>query len=186
MIVLGIDHAVSSYMGYGVVDSIHMGNDIYVTHGLISAHNISYPKNMTHMVSKFSLLVKEYRPGLVVFEDQKDNRGFEATQKLHEVQGALKVFCVQNHIPFLSIPPTTMKKIVAGNGWAGKDEVAQAVAKTLGVEYNQIISTTYYKQGSKKGMVKGIAYDASDALGLIVAWRTFLRVTGGHLSYDGK
>ena len=187
MIVLGIDHAVASVMGTGLIESIPTADDRYLGHGAVKAPNIPYPKNMGYMYSNFIRLIQEEHPGLVVFEEQKDNRGFIATQRLHEIQGAFKVFCVHNHIPFLSIPPSTMKKIITGNGWASKYEVAVAVAEKLGVGVETLTNMVYYKQGSKKGQLKDkVGFDSSDALGLCLAWRTYLKIVGGNLDYDGK
>jgi Holliday junction resolvasome RuvABC endonuclease subunit len=100
--------------------------------------------------------------------------------------GCAKRLCVELGIPFAEIPPTTLKLIVAGNGWATKEEVALRISEHLKVPYESIVSVTYYTQGLKKGQIKSYIMDGSDALALAMTLPVYLKRPGIKLDYKGR
>lgn len=70
---------------------------------------------------------------LVVYEDyamSAKGRVFS----IGELGGVLKLFCYEQGIDLLLVPPSSLKMFVTGNGGADKDMVVAAVAERYGVE----------------------------------------------------
>jgi crossover junction endodeoxyribonuclease RuvC len=75
---------------------------------------------------KFSRLLKDYHPAVVVVERTLlSRRGKTAT--LHAFADELVAIIRRKRLPMIQIAPSTIKKAVCGNGHADKREVARAV-----------------------------------------------------------
>lgn len=120
----------------------------------------------------------EFKPDVAAIEDAKDNKGFTSHQKQVELAGSIKRVLVELNIPYVCIAPSTMKKAITGNGWSDKEEVARRVCMTLGLRHSQVIATEKYKSGAKKGSIKSLILDGSDALGLALAFPDYVRRIG--------
>ena len=175
MIIMGIDPG-NSITGYGLMDmNMTNGNLSYITHGVIRDHMIKYPTSLVFIPREIKDLVKEYEPKIVVIEGPKHIRGFRSHQVQVELIGTIKHVLVSSNRSFVEMPPTTLKKIVSGNGWATKEEVARSISTILGISYERLIEVEYYKSGKKKGQVKKEILDGTDALGLLLAFPTFIK-----------
>lgn len=157
----------------------------YIKSGFIRNTGVFYPKTLLYYPGRIKELIRELKPGLVSLEAPKNNRGFSVTQKLTEMIGCIKMVCMETQTPFIEIIPSSMKKIITGNGWASKEEVARTLSDRFEIPYEELVYVTYYIQGLKKGQVKSYITDASDALGLAVCTPEYLRRTK-KLDYDGK
>lgn len=84
------------------------------------------------------------------------NRSFD----LGEVGGLVRLCLLDNGIPFIVVPPTSLKLFVTGNGQASKEQMQRAVL----AKWNQNITQD----------------DACDAYGLAHAARVFLTGKASH------
>lgn len=185
MRVLGIDHG-TKITGWGLIEAKYGEPFRYISSGLFREQGTPYPEYLSAMAKSVADKLRDIKPDCVALEAPKDNRGFTTTQRLTELVGCLKYTCMNLGVPFSEIPPSTMKLIVTGNGWATKEEVANRISKLLNVSMEEIVGTTYYKQGIKKGQIKSYILDGSDALGLAIALPIFLKRSGGGLDYDPR
>lgn len=184
MIILGIDHGNTS-TGWGLIESEFGKPFKYVAHGLIEDPMIHYPVTLHKFTDMAGELIDKHKPDMIALEAPKDNKGFIATQKLTELVGCFKRLAISKHIPFSEIPPSTMKLMIAGNGHATKEDVADKVASILGLKFEDIATIEYYKQGLKRGQIKSYKLDASDALGLAIALQPYIKRIGG-MDYDPR
>jgi crossover junction endodeoxyribonuclease RuvC len=176
MIILGIDPSNYS-MGYGVIDfDIHTQKESYVTHGFIRETVKHYPETLVSQISQLKALLNSDKipaPAVVSIEAPKDNKGFTSHQRQVELIGCIKALLIDLKISFIEIPPNTMKNMITGNGWASKEEVARAISDKYGIKFEDIVVTTYYKQGIKKGQIKSYILDGSDALALATVFPSY-------------
>lgn len=169
MLVMGIDHG-TKITGYGFLEmDLETKKWTYVDHGFIRETKVSYPLSLFFMADQIRRLIRDIQPNLIIFEGPKSMRGFKAHQALVELLGCLKGVAIQCNKPYIEIEPTSMKSIVAGNGWASKEEVARSVSTILKIPYEELVGVEYYKTGSKKGQVKKYILDGTDALALALA-----------------
>lgn len=192
MLLLGIDHG-SAITGYGLIEAKSLPSDngpkvefLYKTHGLIERpKGMTYPYSVKYMIVNLRQILATHRPDYVALEAPKDNRGFKSTQVLTELLGAVKGLLMETGYGFVEIPPSTMKKHITGYGWSDKEEVARATAQILGLEFDQLVKAEVYASGAKKGQVKKLLLDGSDALALALTLIEYSKKTGG-LQYNPK
>lgn len=185
MIILGFDHG-NTISGFGVVKCEQGKPFEFVDNGFITVPNLPYPETLLVYINMLEDLILKHKPDMIALEAPKSNRGFATHQHLVELLGCAKGLCVKLGIPFSEIPPSTLKLIVAGNGWASKEEVARRVSDHLKVPYDQIVKVTYYTQGLKKGQIKSYLLDGSDALALAITLPIYLKRQGNKLDYAGR
>jgi len=183
MRILGIDHG-NTLFGHGLIDyDIETGDTTYVESDYHFT-GVSYPHSLHVVRAKVTELIDRLKPDILSFESPKSTRGFIPFQRLVELLGNTKGICIERGIPYVEIPPSTLKKMVAGHGFATKAEVADALSETLNLDLEQLVGVTYYKVGTKKGQIKDYIFDGTDALGLAVATPRFIK-REGRLDYEG-
>jgi crossover junction endodeoxyribonuclease RuvC len=186
---MGIDHG-SKITGYGLLslDSTNITNErglkssinewSYVGHGFVKDSKISYPLNLVYMSRSVRDIIRHYEPKIIVFEGPKSNRGFKSSQALVETLGCLKKVAIELNRPYVEIEPTSLKLLIAGHGWATKEEVARAVSTKLNIPFEDLVPVEYYKSGKKVGQFKKYILDGTDALGLAMAFPDYYRKFG--------
>lgn len=126
-VVMGID--IGTHMGYTVLDEA--GNIV-----VIGAQDFSKSDRLvrwTAMRSMFTILIEKHTPSVVVIEGY----GFgnvNSLATLVEYGTVVRLTLLDAGIPFIEIPPTTLKAFVCKGG-AKKDEVRLAAYKKWGVEH---------------------------------------------------
>lgn len=75
------------------------------------------------------------RPDLVVLEGYAYGRVNKA-HELGELGGVVRLALWRAGIPFVVVPPSTLKKYATGKGNASKDQVLIAAVKRSGIEFN--------------------------------------------------
>jgi crossover junction endodeoxyribonuclease RuvC len=96
-------------------------------------------------------LIDELKPDICVLEKAFFGANAASALKLGEVRGALIAACGSRSVTVVELAPTKVKKIVAGNGRATKEDVCRSLETLL--EFNR---------GS-------MPLDATDALALAFA-----------------
>ena len=183
MIILGIDHG-TKVMGYGVIEIVSGQPPRYITNGYYDL-DPGYPRSLLQLKQIVLDLLDEYNPTAVALEGPNAVRGFMSHKALVECLGVIKSALIERRCPYLEIPPTSMKQIVAGSGYATKEEVAYSLADKFKLAFEAITAIRYYKGGAKRGQIKEYILDGSDALGLALAFPIYLgRV--GKLDYEER
>lgn len=181
---MGIDHG-NSITGYGVIHFNPDTNDIlYIDHGYIYDSKVKYPVSLSYMGGFLKSIIYRHSPSVAVVEAPKHTRGFKSYQKQVELLGCIKGLLVASHTRFVEMPPSTMKRLVAGHGYASKEEVARVISDRFELPIHQLAHVEYYKSGQKQGEVKSYSWDGTDALGLALAFPSYIR-EGKGLDYKG-
>ena len=166
--ILGLDHG-NEHTGFGVVEYDDETKGFkYIDCGIWHCTE-GRPYSYRTQSRNVQRAVDKYNPDCIGLESAKSNRGFVATAALQELVGVFKVTLLKYKLPYISIPPTSLKKIVTGRGNATKMEVAESVARKFGLRVEDIITCTYYKRGIKKGTINEYLLDSSDALAICLA-----------------
>jgi Holliday junction resolvasome RuvABC endonuclease subunit len=76
----------------------------------------------------FERKVELVAPELVVFESPVLGRAATVvvTRKLHALPGVVEMVCFKRHLRVAEVAPTSVKKVLAGFGTAGKEEMMEA------------------------------------------------------------
>jgi len=131
MIVLGIDCALTK-TGYALVEK-NRGRPKLLRSGLIktdSKDNIQ-ERLMVIYQGLHEKVLDEPIDVIVVENAMFVRAGADAAIKLGAARGVVYLLAAQMEWPLFLYAPTTVKKIVAGHGRAGKDEVQRVVRDVL-------------------------------------------------------
>lgn len=165
--ILGLDLS-SSCTGYGILDT--KDNKVAVVdYGQFKpSANMSHGAKYGFITHQIRALLKEYPIDTVVLEMYFVG-GFKSqgTFICSELRGSLKLMLAMDFPSIVlaeDIFPSSLKKIITGNGRAEKIEVAKAILGKLGMVYSNLSG-----KGSKCSFVvdgQKYADDVSDALAL--------------------
>ena len=97
-------------------------------------------------------LVQEYNPEYGVFEDGFCHKNFRSALKLAQARGALTTALTRSKTSVFEVSATEVKKAIAGNGHARKEQVAQALELCM-----------QFKKGKQP-------FDVTDALAIAVTF----------------
>lgn len=87
---------------------------------------------LTYHADHVGLAARTARVDLVVMEDAPTTLQGNALRVLLHLQGALRLELMRNHITYMILSPSTLKKFATGNGGASKDLMAQVARQRLG------------------------------------------------------
>ncbi len=112
-IILGVDASLTS-TGYSYLDSgvLHTG--------CIPIKNLSGAARLFHVRSELQKIISYLNPSLVVYEDYA-MAGNGRVFSIGELGGVLRLCIWEQGIDLMSVPPSTLKKLIAGHGQAAKD-----------------------------------------------------------------
>ena len=71
---------------------------------------------------------------LVMIEWYSFGSSTKGLRSIAELGGAVRLALYHLRVPYLDVPPSTLKKYATGNGQAGKIEMVQAASKRLGYD----------------------------------------------------
>lgn len=87
---------------------------------------------LASIAREFEALVREHRPAEAAVEDVFVKMNPRSALAVGHARGALLTVLGSNEVPVFSLPPASVKRSVAGNGQAGKTQVARMVGVILG------------------------------------------------------
>lgn len=134
MIILGIDPG-TNYTGYGVLE-VAGGRPRCVVLGYIELNKIkdTYQK-LRYIFERVAALVEEYKPDEVALESPFFGENVQSMLKLGRAQGVAMAAALTRGVPVFEYAPRRVKQAITGRGGATKEQVAQMLRMTLGVEY---------------------------------------------------
>ena len=133
MRILGLDPG-SRVCGYGVIDA-HGGSLRYVECGVLTAP-VGRPmeQRLGEIAKGLAEVVAELAPAVAAVEDVFTHQNPRSALALAQARGmALAVFGMAG-LRVTSYPPAVVKKAVAGNGGAAKDQIARMVQALIGLK----------------------------------------------------
>jgi crossover junction endodeoxyribonuclease RuvC len=132
MIVLGLDPG-TRVAGYGVVEAKGTRFRLVAAGALTAPPGDPLERRLARIAAGLREIVAAFRPDTAAMEDAFVREDARAALTIGQGRGALLCVLGENRIPVRSYPPASVKRAVAGNGRAGKEQVARMVGAILGV-----------------------------------------------------
>ena len=159
MRILGIDPG-SRRCGYGVVERVGGGRVKYVECGVVEAPAAApLPRRLVEISQGLREVIAELRPQVVAVEGVFHGQNARSALQLGHARGAALLVCGEATLEVSEYAPATVKRAVAGNGRATKEQVSRVVRMLCALD-------------------RVPRLDASDALAIAIchAFRTTRRV----------
>ena len=130
-IVMGIDPG-TQVTGYGILRE-HAGKLNLLGVGVIRAaeKGDSHPKRLSRILRGINKLLDLHIPDEVAIEAPFYGTNVQSMLKLGRVQGVVMAAAMQRDIPVAEYAPSKVKKAIAGNGKAAKEQLAAVLAQIL-------------------------------------------------------
>ena len=130
--VIGIDPG-SRITGYGVVDTDGFRHK-YVASGYIQIKADTLAEKLGIIFSEVGDIVSTWKPESLAIEQVFVKHNVDSALKLGQARGAAICAAVQAQLPVGEYTPRAIKKAVAGNGAADKQQIQQMIQRLLGLE----------------------------------------------------
>jgi len=133
MRILGIDPG-TRVVGYGVIEQ--QGSRLRCTEAgaLRVSASLPMPIRLARLAAGLREVMARHQPNEVAMEDAFVARDPGAALKIGAGRGAIMAVIGETEHDVANYPPATIKRAVAGNGRAPKEQVARMVAAILGLE----------------------------------------------------
>jgi len=130
--ILGIDPG-TQVVGYGIIES--QGSRLRCTESgaLRVPASVALPIRLARISAGLRAILEKYEPAAVAMEDAFVAKDPGAALKIGAGRGAILAVLGEREYAVASYPPATIKRSVAGNGRAPKEQVARMVAAILGL-----------------------------------------------------
>lgn len=130
--ILGIDPG-TRLVGYGFLAGPSAAGRSWreVRHGRIAVRG-SVEERLVGIVREIRTILAGTRPDVVALEEAFYGRDARSALRLGESRGAILVAVREQGIPVMQFPPAVVKRAVAGNGAATKEQVGSMVRRLLG------------------------------------------------------
>ena len=104
-------------------------NSGIITTKLIGEERIDYIKTTIHT------LIIDYTPENAIIEGYSFGSSGRATFSIGELGGVIRNLLFELKIPFINVPPTSLKKMITGKGNCPKNLMLLKVYKNYGMEF---------------------------------------------------
>ncbi len=133
MIAMGVDPGTRN-LGWGIVSS--EGNRLeHRAHGVIRVSgDWSLSRRLLTISQELDEVIRIYQPRFGSVEDMFVHKNPQSAIKLAHARGVVLLCLEKGQIPIREHAPARVKRTLAGNGRAGKPQVAQMVKAILGLE----------------------------------------------------
>lgn len=165
MRILSIDHGKRSGWAY-ILDGELQGKGFFEVAG--KGHG-SMLASFEDSVKK---LIDKYKPEVLCTEIPHDLTNGRTTRLLTGYYSILLKEAFRNYAEELELHPSSVKKMVTGDGRAEKWDVADALSVKMDIPIETLRVPKYYIKNckfGKKGDIRGYVYDESDAVALAYA-----------------
>ena len=132
MIILGVDPS-STSAGYGFIEYKNR-EARFISCGCIRAKGDDFEDRLVKIYDEMARLIGKFAPDEGVIESTFFGKDATAAAKLNQARGALLIVMRKAGLPITNYTPATVKKAVAGNGQAAKEQVQFMVMRTLGLK----------------------------------------------------
>jgi Holliday junction resolvasome RuvABC endonuclease subunit len=128
--ILGIDGALAK-SGICVIKNINGENFAFT--GVLLPNKLN-SERLLHIKDYMSELVEEHKPEFSAIEGYAQG-AIGRTFSIAEAGGVFRLVLVDNNIPTVEIPPTTLKKYTTGNGFAKKPLMIKTLLNMYGLKF---------------------------------------------------
>lgn len=92
---------------------------------------LSRAERLLHLSSSLDQCIQQFKPHMVAIEQAFIGQNVQSALRLGEARGALMSTCAQFQVPVHEYAAATVKKVVAGNGRASKEQIQFMTQKLL-------------------------------------------------------
>ena len=132
MIILGVDPG-TLITGYGVIEIERGRITVLDFDVIINRGDRSMPLRLKEIYSRLTEVIAKFHPDEFAIETAFYGRNAQSALKLGHARGVSMLAAVNNEIPTTEYSPREVKKSVAGNGAASKQQVKFMVKSMLGL-----------------------------------------------------
>ena len=132
-IVLGIDPG-TRVMGYGALVLRPEGPVLLAAGTLRAPAGESPPRRLGILLDRLEDLLGRLKPDVVVVESAFAGENVQSAIRIGEGRGLALAVAARRGLEVMEVTPASAKRAVTGNGRADKEQVAQMVARELGLE----------------------------------------------------
>lgn len=134
MRILGVDPGLS-ITGYGLIEARRKKFKLIEAGVIKTSPADAIEKRLEKLFAGLAELVDEFRPSVLVLEKLYSHYRHPTTAILMgHARGMACLVCGRKGIPLVSYPATRIKKAVAGNGHASKQQIGGMVKSLLGLK----------------------------------------------------
>ncbi len=132
MRILGVDPGLLR-TGYGIIEAHDPDHIKLIEAGVIrTSPEEGISKRVEDIYNNLSDIISEFKPDVLVLEKLYSHYKHPATSILMgHARGVVCLACGLNGVQLVSLPATRIKKVVTGNGRAGKHQVQRMVRSLL-------------------------------------------------------
>ncbi len=124
--VLGVDPGTRA-VGYGLVDVRGSADFSYVECGVIKAGHSDMALRLHEITRTLEEIIQEFNPTVMALEAAYHGRNASSALKLGQSRGAIMVVGARRGLEVCEYPPARVKRAVAGNGQATKEQIQTRV-----------------------------------------------------------
>src|SRR5436190_18719035 len=132
MLVLGIDPGTAS-TGYGLVRSAGSRLSALEQGVIVTRPTIPLELRLAHIHARVGELIDAYGPDAIAIEELYFGANVRTAFAVGQARGVVLLAAGQRAVPSRSYTPQQVKSAVCGHGRADKDQVAQMVARLVGL-----------------------------------------------------
>ena len=132
MIILGVDPG-TLVTGYGLIEIERGKITVLDFNVIINRGDRSMPLRLKEIYSRLTEVIAKFHPDEFAIETAFYGRNAQSALKLGHARGVSMLAAVNNEIPTTEYSPREVKKSVAGNGAASKQQVKFMVKSMLGL-----------------------------------------------------
>ena len=132
---LGIDPGLAA-TGFAVIGCMKQGGSLCDWGAITTSTGMPQEKRLLEIYRGVCQLIKQWQPDIIAVEDVYVlNKYPRAALQLGEVKGVIAIAAAEACIEYTQIKPTEIKRVLAGNGRATKQQVHGAVQHNLGLKH---------------------------------------------------
>jgi crossover junction endodeoxyribonuclease RuvC len=132
MIILGVDPGTLA-TGYGLIEIERGKISVLEFDVIVNRSDRSMPQRLGEIYSRLSDVIARFHPDEFAIETAFYGRNAQSALKLGHARGVSMLAAFNNEIPTTEYSPREIKKSVAGNGAASKQQVKYMVKSILGL-----------------------------------------------------
>ncbi|MCD6498312.1 MAG: crossover junction endodeoxyribonuclease RuvC [Deltaproteobacteria bacterium] len=133
--VLGIDPG-SRVTGYGVIELTGPGRSRYLECGVLrTSPKLPIDRRLVEIAQGLREVVEELQPQVAAIEDVFYRKNARSALLLGQARGVALLVCAEKGLEIFSYPPAFVKKTVAGQGRASKEQMQKMVTALCGLKH---------------------------------------------------
>ena len=130
-IIIGIDPGLRT-TGWGIINNNNNNNILYLACGSITTKkNVPLAKKLAVIYESLEQIILTYNPQLIALEEIFVNNNPKSSMLLCYARAMILLLVAKQQLPLYEYANTTVKKTIAGNGKASKEQILKMLTLLL-------------------------------------------------------